>query len=162
MTVQANVVVVNLGEVKVSKDPQTVLTCLGLGSCVGLCMYDPVSKVGGMAHIVLPVSFNGGTNNTKFADVAVPSLLQRMREQGAVRARLVTKLVGGSQMLKQGTEHNFNTGQRNVEATNKVLSDEAIAIAAADVGGNRGRSLKLFVESGKVLVKSIGASDVEL
>ncbi|MDD5092898.1 MAG: chemotaxis protein CheD [Dehalococcoidia bacterium] len=159
---QESTVVVSLGEIKLSKDPQTVLTCLGLGSCIGLCMYDPIAGVGGMAHIVLPFSNNGAAGNAKFADIAIPQLLQAMREHNAVRSRLITKLAGGAQMIKPGTADNFNTGQRNIEAVKQILADEAIRVSAAEVGGSRGRSLKLFVGTGKVMVKSVGSTDVAL
>ena len=83
----------------VTSDPEVTLSCLGVGSCIALCMHDPDSGVAGMAHIVLPASNSGARdrgNATKYADIAIPELLQQMREHGAVRARLVTKMSGGS------------------------------------------------------------------
>lgn len=158
-------VVVNVGEVQISKDEETVLACLGLGSCIALCAHDPVSRVGGMAHIVLPFSNNGATEgalSTKYADIAIPHLLQGMREHGAIRSRLVVKLAGGARMLMRGGNNCFKTGEKNLEAIQKILADEALKIRAADVGGNRGRTVRMFVGTGKVMVKAIGAPAVEL
>ena len=99
---------------------------------------------------------------TKYADIAIPCLLQEMRELGAVRANLVVKIAGGSEMLTFGASKAFNTGERNYEAVKKVLTDEALKIKAADVGGSRGRTVRLIMETGQVLVKTVGGSDVEL
>jgi chemotaxis protein CheD len=157
--------VANLGEIKVSKDPEMTLSCLGVGSCIALCMYDSESGVGGIAHIVLPSSDNGMQsrgNATKYADVAVPELLQQMRELGAVRSHLVTKISGGSQMFKSGGAAVMNTGERNIEAVKKVLADEVIRIKAEDVGGTKGRTVRIYVGSGKVTVKTVGGPENEL
>lgn len=162
---QGKTVVINLGEIHVSSNPETALSCLGLGSCIALCMYDPLVRVGGMAHIVLPCSrdgASGGMTNTKYADVAIPSLLQQMRDCGAVKAHLVVKIVGGAQMLSFGASRSFNTGEKNLVATKEVLAGEALEIAASDVGGNRGRTVKMEVETGRVIVKTVGDSAVEL
>ena len=90
---------VGLGEVKVSKDPETVLACLGLGSCVAVSMFDPVAKVGAMAHIVLPKSHGKtGERAGRYADVAVPIMLEKIRGLGAANSRLGICLAGGAQM----------------------------------------------------------------
>jgi len=157
--------VANLGEIKVSKDPEMTLSCLGVGSCIALCMYDPESGVGGIAHIVLPSSDNGAKdrgNATKYADIAIPELLQQMRELGAVRSHLVTKISGGSQMFKAGGAAAMNTGERNIEAVKKVLADEVIKIKAEDVGGTKGRTIRMYIDSGKVTVKIVGGPEKEL
>lgn len=163
---QEKSIVANLGEVKVSGDPEVTISCLGVGSCIALCMYDPESGVGGVAHIVLPYSDNGAQargNATKYADVAIPTLLQQMREAGAVRSRLVTKIAGGAQMLSAGTAGKaFDTGARNIEAVKKVLADEAIDIAAEDLGGNKGRTVRLHMGTGKLTVKTVGSPAREI
>ena len=90
MTTTQETIVIGLGEMQILKDPSAVLTCLGLGSCIGLSAYDSSAKVGGMIHIVLPSS-DGRTSNTpaKFADIAIPTLLKEMEEMGASARKLV-------------------------------------------------------------------------
>lgn len=164
-TTQEKSMVANLGEIKVSNDPEVVLSCLGVGSCIVLCMYDPETHIAGMAHIVLPQSTDmtrSKANATKYADIAVPELLQQMRQMGAVRSRLITKMAGGSQMFNVASNSNFDTGARNIESVKKVLADEAIRIDGEDVGGNKGRTVRMFVTDGKINVKSVGGPAKEL
>jgi chemotaxis protein CheD len=161
-TVVEQVIVVNLGDVFVTKDPAAVLSCVGLGSCVAVCAYDPLAKVGGMAHIVLPQSKGSHNLNTKFANIAVPMLLDQLRENGAYNMRLVAKIVGGACM---GTLNNHvaNTiGEKNIQAVKRLLDQQGIKVAAADVGGNHGRSVRMYLESGKIFVKNIGSEGREL
>lgn len=156
---------VGLGEICVSKDPSAVLACYGLGSCIGLCAYDPASKIAGMAHIVLPESYgnNMGRTPTKYADIAIPLLLKEMRKSGAMKSRLVVKLVGGAQMLQalilDGAP---DMGTRNLEVVIRVLGSDGIRPAATDTGGNQGRSVWLSVDTGKVMVRTSGTEPKEL
>ncbi len=157
--------VANLGEIKVSSDPEMTLSCLGVGSCVAVCIYDSKAGVGGMAHVVLPFSDNGVRargNGTKYANIAIPELLQQMRDAGAVRSRLVAKISGGAQMFKAGAGATMETGKRNVEAVKKVLADEAIKISGEDTGGTKGRTVRIHVGSGKITIKTVGGPENEL
>lgn len=156
---------VGLGEICVSKDPSVVLVCYGLGSCIGLCVYDPASKIAGMAHIVLPESYgsNMGRTPTKYADIAVPLLLEEMVKSGAMKTRLVVKLVGGAQMLQALVfDDASDMGTRNLEVVIRVLGSEGIRPAATDTGGNQGRSMWLSVNTGKVMVRTSGTELKEL
>jgi chemotaxis protein CheD len=157
--IKEEIIVVGLGEMAISKDPEAILTCLGLGSCIALCAYDPVNKVGGMVHIVLPQ--NSGTPDdspAKYADTAVPLLLQEMAKSSASKSRLIVKLVGGAQMsLAPGLKGVFNTGERNVEMVIAALNKEHIAVSASDIGGNKGRTVQLFPATGRLTVKSAGS-----
>ena len=157
-------IVVGLGELKVSRDPSVVLTCMGLGSSIAVCAYDRVSKVGGMAHVMLPSSGGKhGTGSAKFADIAIPLLLQEMAKQGGGRSRLIVKLVGGAQLsLAPGLINSFKTAERNVAEVEAALARERIPIAAADTGGNMGRTVRMSLDTGKVLVKSGGGEAKEL
>jgi len=158
------VVVVGMGGIQVSRDHSGVLACLGLGSCIAVCAYDPLSKVGGMAHVVLPNS--GGKDGIapgKFADTAVPLLLQEMAKAGGARSRLIIKLVGGAQLaLARGLESVFSTGERNLAEVKAALARERISVAATDTGGNMGRTVRMFVDTGKVIVKTAGGEGEEL
>jgi chemotaxis protein CheD len=164
ITTHEQTIVIGLAEMQVSADPSAVLTCLGLGSCIGLSAYDPFSKVGGMAHIVLPSS-NGRTvePSPKYADTAVPLLLGEMERLGANRSRIVAKISGGAQMsVSAGAGALFKTGEKNIGATVKALKESGVRLAAAETGGTKGRTLRLFVGSGKVTVSSAGAGSMEL
>ena len=152
-------IAIGLGEMRVSSDPSEVLTCLGLGSCIGLAAYDPQSKVAGMVHIVLPSS-NGraGKPSPKYADTAISLLIEEMSKSGASPGRIVVKMVGGAQMSNApGASALFKTGERNTEATRAALSKEGMRVAAADVGGSHGRTLRLYVETGQTTVTSAGS-----
>lgn len=156
---------VSLGEIVVTKDTEVSLACYGLGSCICVCSYDPDSRVAGMAHIVLPESHRHehDKNATKYADIAVPALIEEMLDLGADRSRIVIKLAGGSQMI-QSIEYTdaLDVGSRNLAMTEKALKAEGFCVSGSDTGGNRGRSVWMFVESGKVMVRKIGEVPEEI
>ncbi len=163
--VDEHTITVGLGELKVTKDPAMSLACFGLGSCIDLCAYDPMTKVAGMVHIVLPESNhnNHGIAAAKYADIAVPLLLEEMTRLGALRSRLVVKLIGGAQMIQAaGFESALDMGTRNLEMTKKTLASEGIRISGTDTGGTQGRSVWLSVDSGKVMVRTAGKALEEL
>ena len=148
--------VVGMGEIAVTASPNAVLTCFGLGSCVAVCAYDSQEKVGGMAHIVLPQNHGlPGNNPAKFADTAVPLLLNEMVKKGCFKNRLIVKIAGGAQMtLAPGLRDTFKTGERNLAQILLVLQRENITLAAADTGGTVGRTVKMYVGTGHVTVKT--------
>jgi chemotaxis protein CheD len=157
-------IMVGLGEVKISQDPESVLACLGLGSCVAISAFDPVAKIGGMAHVVLPAS-NGriGERAGRYADIAVPLLFETLREKGAADARLVINLVGGAQMsLAAGIGTAFKIGEHNVTAVCNALEAEGLNVNSLEVGGSKGRTVRLFIDSGKAVVASAGQESREL
>lgn len=165
VTIDENTVAVGLGEMMVTGDPAMSLACFGLGSCICLCAYDPKSRVAGMAHIVLPQSSGGVEDEyaTKYADIAVPRLIEDMVRNGASKARLIVKLVGGAQMI-QSVEFSdiLEMGNRNLEMTKKALAGNGVGITASETGGNSGRSVWMFVDSGKVMVRKAGEGAREL
>lgn len=164
-SVNEETITVGLGEVSVTDNPSVSLACFGLGSCIGLCAYDPVAKVAGMAHIVLPESNHSGQGetSTKFAGVAVPVLLEEMRKLGALKSRLIVKLVGGAQMiLSLEFDSSFEMGLRNLKMTKKALTIEGIRPVASDTGGNQGRTVWLYADSGRVMVRTAGQAAKEL
>lgn len=163
-TAQNQTIVVGLAELQVSKDPNQVLTCLGLGSCIGVAAYDPQANVSGMVHIVLPSS-DGKTDGTspKFADTAIPLLVKEMEKLGAASRRIVIKIAGGAQMtVSIGAASLFKTGERNTEAVKVALAKAWIPIVASEVGGHKGRTLKLHVATGETTVASAGGQTVDL
>ena len=161
---QATTIVVGLGEIKVTQDPSAVLTYLSLGPCIGVCAYDPVAKLAGMAHIVLPSSdHKNGRNGPKFADVGVPQLLEELKKQGAAPYRLVVKIAGGAQISKaQGLGDVFQIGERNTEAVKSALAGLGNSIKAAAIGGHHGRTMRFYLDSGKTMVTTAGQEINEL
>jgi chemotaxis protein CheD len=161
-----NSINVGMGEIHVSKTSGTVLIAPGLGSCIGLVIYDPIQKVGGMAHVVLPDSSSAKSNNSlagKYADIAIPELLNKLYALGALKCNLIVKIAGGAQMFNLDRGGNIlNIGVRNVTAVKEALAKERLEIKASDTGGNTGRTLKFDVSSGKIYVKSIGQPEGEL
>ena len=162
--IKEEVVVVGLGEVTVTHQGNRTLACLGLGSCVGLAAYDPVAQVGGMAHIVLSNGHGkAGEGSAKYADVAVPLLIEKMKYLDALTSRLKVKIAGGAQMsAARGLGDVFNIGQDNVEAVTSALARHGISITASDTGGNRGRTFRLCLANGAATVSSAGTEDITL
>ncbi len=163
-TKQATTLMVGLGEVKTSQDPAEVLTCLGLGSCIGVCMYDPVAKVAGMAHIVLPSS-DGKPEKTggKYADTGVPMLLEMMLKRGAIKSRVIVKIAGGAQISRaKGLGDAFQIGERNVEAMQAVFSAASMKIKASDTGGHHGRTMRFNLDTGQTMVTTAGKEIQEI
>lgn len=157
-SVGGQIATVGLGELKTSTGADTVLMALGLGSCVGIALFDPKAQVGGMAHVVLPEPLdNAQAKSPKFAAGAVSALLEQVTRLGGEKHRLVCKIAGGAQVLATGkTGDNFRIGERNVEAVHKALASAGIHVQAADTGGTTGRSFRLTVHDGKVSVKRLG------
>lgn len=166
MAEQQVVVPVGIGELRASRDPAEVLVAYGLGSCVGVCLYDPQARVGGLAHVMLPSSAEAASLNPpgKFADLAVPMLIEEMGRLGALPRRMVGKIAGGAQMLvAPGFSGNgFNVGERNVLAVRAALEGLRVPVLRAETGGNRGRTLSLHVATGRVMVRAIGERETEL
>lgn len=144
--------------------PGTLITS-GLGSCIGITLYDPVARVGGMCHVMLPDSSQARAteNRAKFADTAVPDMLAELERMGARRERLVVKFAGGAQMFSFGkTDDRFAIGRRNAEAVRAALKREGLRIHAEDTGGNHGRTMIFDVGSGKVCIRTIEGGEREL
>ena len=149
---------VGMADLNVSVSPG-ILTTLGLGSCVGIVLYDPMKKVGGLAHIMLPDStqIKNNSNVAKFADTGIQKLIDDMTKLGANKNRLVAKLAGGAQMFsfKSGNDL-MRIGDRNVEASIKMLQTLGIKILSKDTGENYGRTIEFYTETGELLIKTIG------
>ena len=158
-------IVIGLGELHATKEADTVLVCLGIGSCIALCAYDTIAKVAGMAHLVLPSSLEGrnSASTAKFVDRGIPLLLGQMEGLGAMRTRIVAKMAGGANMLTAaGISNSLNIGERNIQAARTVLADLGLPLRADDTGGNRGRTVRLCVHSGRITVSTAGGSAYEL
>ena len=147
-------ILVGMADLNICKSPDTITT-LGLGSCVGIALRDPVTKIGGLAHIMLPDSkeITSVTHVPKFADTGIEELVKKVTEAGAVRSRLVAKIAGGAQMFGSASGM-FNIGERNVEAAEHVLGAYDIPVIGRDVGGSCARTLYLHTDTGIAEVKT--------
>ncbi len=153
-----NVIRVGMADLNVCAHPG-ILTTLGLGSCVGVALYDPTTKVIGLAHIMLPTSTQAkdSTNPAKFADTAIEKLLEEMEKLGADRTKIVAKLAGGAQMFPfNNSSDMMKIGLRNVLASKKKLQELNIPVVAEDTGGNYGRTIELDSGNGRLRIKTIG------
>ena len=150
---------VGIAELKVAGQPHRLIT-LGLGSCVGVTLYDPVAKVGGLLHIMLPDStqFNNVNKPAKFADLGIPLLIAEVARNGGRTAGLQAKLAGGAQMFS-GMNERFvlNIGERNIIMARQTLKRLGIRILAEEVGGNRGRTMILDTATGQVFIRTVGS-----
>ncbi|MCU0306403.1 MAG: chemotaxis protein CheD [Thermoleophilia bacterium] len=154
---------VGLGQLAVTRDPGDVLAAIGLGSCIGLAAVDLRAGVAGMAHVMLPESAIAKevVQPGKFADTAVPALVEAMVRLGAEPGRLVVKMAGGAQMF-QGQGGVLNIGMRNAIAVRAALKSAGLRLRAADTGGTVGRTLDLVVATGRMTVRAIGQELQEL
>lgn len=153
-----NIIKVGMADVNCTKHPGVLVT-LGLGSCVGIALYDIKIKTIGLAHIMLPWSHQAknNANRAKFADTGIMLLLEKMSEAGASVNNMVAKLAGGAQMFTfSGSSDMIRIGQRNVEATKAVLQQLNIPVISEDTGGNYGRTIEFFSEDGCLMIKTIG------
>lgn len=153
-------IVVNMSDAKVARDPDATLATYSLGSCIGVSLYDPVAKVGGMLHYQLPAASldadKAKANPCMFADTGMQYLLDEMARHGADKRRLKVKLAGAAQMLNDNSM--FSIGKRNHAAIRKILWQCGLFIDAEHVGGTTPRHLYLGVADGAVTIKAAGES----
>jgi chemotaxis protein CheD len=152
---------VGLAEWRVSRNPNEALCVLGLGSSVGLFVYDPVAMVAAATHIMLPRGRDADRTPTKYADTAVPFLLTEAAAAGAAAERVKVGVFGGATMLSQGHSALLEVGQRNVTAVLEALAQAGLGPTVTDVGGTRGRTVVLEVGTGHVTVKVLSQPDRE-
>ncbi|MHA1646320.1 MAG: chemotaxis protein CheD [Promethearchaeota archaeon] len=149
-------ITIGISEMSIGKN-DTLLITVGLGSCIGIALWDSVTKIGGLSHIMLPDSksihsrqkFNPG----KFGDTAIPLLVDYMVKAGAVQNRIVAKIAGGAQMFNFSR---FDVGGRNAAAVKKKLKEMKIHLKSEDILGNKGRTILFNCETGTLIVKKIG------
>lgn len=164
-----SVLTIGISDMKVAKPPDTLVT-YALGSCVGICLLDPVSHVGGLSHIMLPEASiaPGDKSSAKYADSAIPELLRQMETRGAIRSRVKAKIAGGAQMfqIQSGGNGNSNPmwqiGQRNVAAVKAMLQRLSIQLLAQDVLLDYGRTVYFDPATGIMTVKAINKPSKEL
>ena len=152
------VIKVGMADLNICKAPD-VITTLGLGSCIGLVLYDPVTKTGGMVHYMLPDStkVRNNSNVAKFGDTGIRELLKRVVAAGANKNRLVAKIAGGAKMFEvSGLSEVGNIGARNAQTARETLKALGIRLVAEDTGLNYGRTVELHCDTGEFYIKSVG------
>lgn len=152
--------VVGVADMVVSNDPGAELVTYSLGSCLGITVYDPTKKVGGLLHVMLPDSsidaVKAASSPFMFVDTGVPRLFQAVYHLGAERGRLTIKVAGGAQLLDE--KGVFNIGERNQQALITLLRRNGYAIQVSDVGGLSSRTMRLNLTTGKIAIKTPGAN----
>ncbi|WP_131919043.1 chemotaxis protein CheD [Heliophilum fasciatum] len=146
-----------MADLKTAKAPANLMTA-GLGSCIGICLFDPVAKIGGLAHIMLPLSTQARSsdNKAKFADTAIPVLVDDMIKLGASKSRIVAKIAGGAQMFAfPGTSDVMRIGDRNAESVVNGLKKMNIPLLARETGGNFGRTIELNTTTGMLHIRTV-------
>ncbi len=145
---------VKMAEYHVGRSPDILVT-IGLGSCVGIALYDDINKIGGLIHIMLPKS-NGGENikPAKYADTGIPLLIEKMVEAGARRENMTAKLAGGAHMFSSSGDMVIQIGKRNIEAVYRILEEYNIPIIGEDLGKDYGRTMEFYTEDGRVKIRS--------
>lgn len=157
----AQVIKVGMADLNVCKAPDAITT-LGLGSCVGVCLYDAPLKIAGMVHVMLPDStqFKNNENIAKFADTGIQELLRKMLAMGCNKSRLTAKIAGGAQMFAFGTNNDMlRVGDRNVASVKAMLAKLGIPIIAQDTGDSFGRTIVFYPEDGSLKITAVGKSE---
>jgi chemotaxis protein CheD len=159
-----SLLVVGVADCRVSNDPESVLVTYALGSCIAVMIHDPVAKVGGLLHFMLPESAldraKAQHNPFMFADTGIPSLFHSAYQLGAEKRRLVVTAAGGAQIMDdQGV---FNIGKRNCLAMRKIFWKAGVLVKAEDVGGNASRTVRLEVGGGRMWLRGAGDREQDL
>lgn len=160
-----NVIKVGIADLNTASAPN-VLKTTGLGSCVGVALFDNTTKIAGLAHVMLPSSDmmkNEDGNKMKYADTAIDMLIDSMKRLGAKENRMIAKLAGGAQMFQfSNAMDSMRIGPRNVDACKDALTKNNIKIVCEDTGGNTGRTIELYADTGVLLVRTINQGVKEM
>ena len=152
---------VGVADMKISSVPEDEIVTYALGSCLGITVYDPVAKIGAMAHVMLPSSsidpVKAASNPCMFVDSGVKKLFHDICEAGARKSRLIVSAAGGACANGLDKDDYFQIGKRNVTMLRDILWKNGIGLKYADFGGNLARTMSLDIDSGKVLIRSNGS-----
>lgn len=152
-----NMLTVSISDMKFSTNPEDIIATYSLGSCLGITAYDPKARVGGMVHCLLP-SAAGAKEKARekpymFVNTGVAMMVRILREHGAAKHRLVFKVAGGANMRSNDF---FSTGKRNMESLLHLLERNKVTLAAQEVGGTIPRTMFLYMDTGRVVIRSLG------
>jgi chemotaxis protein CheD len=160
----ADKVLVGIGDMQLSREPGAVLVTHGLGSCIGVAIYDPVARVGGLLHYMLPEvdqhQEKAAARPLMFGETGIPRLFHTAYAAGAVKNRIIVKIAGGASLVDAGGV--FNIGKRNFLLARKLMWKNGMTIAAEDVGERTSRTMELEIDTGRAWVTSPGRGRKEL
>ncbi len=155
---------VGIADLNVVVSPKSIMT-IGLGSCIGIALYDKNLKIAGLAHIMLPDStqFNNVSVPMKFADLAIPLLIKEMEKKGSSVKSLIAKIAGGASMFNFSDKNIVSDiGKRNAIAVKEKLNEIGIKVIAEEIGGNKGRTMIVDSNDGKVTIRIVGQGIITL
>jgi chemotaxis protein CheD len=144
---------IHVGEIYIGVKPTQINTVLG--SCIAVCLYDPVECIGGMNHYLVPLWNENGLQSPKYGNISIPRLIESMLNVGCKKHNLVAKIFGGANVIDV-TQEEMMIGRKNILIAKEILQEHRIKIAAQDVGGTRGRRIMMQSDSGKILLKYTG------
>lgn len=157
-------VIVGISDLKVSNEESDCLVTYALGSCIAVAVYDPLVRVGGLLHYMLPDSLLDSEKAQEhpgmFADTGIPLLFRSCYKFGAVKRRMITKIAGGARIMDD--TNYFRIGQKNLTALRKIFWKNNVLIDAEDIGENFNRTVRLEISTGRLLVKGLGGAVKEL
>lgn len=154
-----NKITIGISDMKMAKN-EGVLVTYALGSCIGICLYDPLIKLGAMIHIMLPLNMETGRKNAmKYADTGIRETIRQMEARGASRTRITAKIAGGAKMFELNGGSLGNIGQRNIDSVHMNLKKEGIRLLKEDVGGEIARTLLFDVSNGMGCVRCYGRQE---
>lgn len=164
MVTLKEVIRVGIADMNIVKEPQTIRTS-GLGSCVGVVLYDQRKKIAGLLHVMLPDSSlakSGSINVAKFADTGIYGLMELLKLEGVRPMSLKAKIAGGAQMFQFGSSDTIRIGPRNIEAVKNELKRLSIPIVAEDVGGSSGRTIEFDPLTSMLSIRTVNQGTVEI
>jgi chemotaxis protein CheD len=155
---------VGLGEIKLCQNLDDVLVAYGLGSCLGIGMYDPAVPVAGLLHAVLPFHPNGKIElNSRYVDTGIEALLSQMEKAGSVHKRLVIRMAGGANILNApGLSPTFNIGTRNLDAAHEKFAQLNLNLSSFEVGGTIGRTIRFYANNGRMTIRTLCNQEREI
>lgn len=153
--------VVGIADMKMAQRGGELIT-YALGSCIGICLYDPTVQLAALIHILLPLNLEAGRKNPmKYADTGIRETLRQMEERGGLRPRITAKIAGGAKMFEvSGGGSLGNIGQRNIESVHLILKRENIRLLAEDTGGTVARTLSFDPATGQGHIRSYGKPEL--
>jgi chemotaxis protein CheD len=159
-------IIVGMADLRASANPEDRLVTYALGSCVGIAVYDPVARVGGLLHVMLPSSrldeARARINPALCVDTGVPELFRACYRLGAVKRRMVVTVAGGAEGVAPGQPDQFRIGQRNLRALRAIFRGNGVLATTTDVGGHRlSRTMSLDVSDGTVALRIAGTVRAE-
>jgi chemotaxis protein CheD len=159
----SNTLAVGLAELKISRDPNDVLVAFGLGSCLGIGIFDPQLHLGGLLHAVLPKYTHAKESRSpKFVDSGIQYMLEEMEKLGLNRSRMIIRVAGGANMLNlKGSATPFDIGTRNIESAHTLLEKLNYKVKNEDTGGQTGRTVRLYVCDGRMTIRIMGGKERE-